>query len=121
MACLFNNCISLTKMPNISNWETYSLKNINKIFYNCSSLLFLPDISNWNISKMISHNDEKNDFYSSITSSFQISSSNNNLSFNSVSNNNILENHFSYEKIFYINFFEQNSDLDKDYYSHFYS
>ena len=37
-------CQSSLSSPNISNWNTNNITNINSIFYNCKSLIFLPDI-----------------------------------------------------------------------------
>ena len=51
MDYLFYGCSSLKKLPDISKWETSSVKNINYLFYGCSSLKELPDISKWNTNK----------------------------------------------------------------------
>ena len=48
MNSLFSNCSSLSKLPDISIWETNNLIYMDNIFYNCSIIL-LPDISKWNI------------------------------------------------------------------------
>ena len=46
---MFLGCISLISLPDISNWDTQNIKNMNGLFSNCSSLQKLPDISKWNI------------------------------------------------------------------------
>ena len=43
---------SLKTLPDISNWNTSKVKNINGIFSNCICLKSLPNISNWNISNV---------------------------------------------------------------------
>ena len=45
---LFYGCISLEKLPEISNWNTNKINNLNSIFKNCSSLTFIPNIQNGN-------------------------------------------------------------------------
>ena len=57
MMCLFQNCTSLKRIPNISNWNVHNLKSLSNIFYGCSSLLSLPDISNWKIPSDIKADD----------------------------------------------------------------
>ena len=42
---MFNNCISLLSLPDISNWNTDKAIDMSKMFYNCESLQSLPDIS----------------------------------------------------------------------------
>ena len=46
---MFEGCISLISLPDISNWNTKNIININSLFCNWSSLKHLPDISKWNI------------------------------------------------------------------------
>ena len=47
MSYMFNNCYSLSSLPDISKWyDTYSL-DINFIFSNCQSLVSLPNIIKW--------------------------------------------------------------------------
>ena len=53
MSEMFNDCQSLTSIPDISNWNTNSLTNLSGIFYCCCSLLKLPDISKWNTNHVI--------------------------------------------------------------------
>ena len=52
MSYMFDNCSSLSSLPNISNWNTSNVSNMSFMFNECISLLSLPDISNWNISKV---------------------------------------------------------------------
>ena len=56
---MFNNCSNLVNIPDISNWNTNSLKKIKNIFKNCSSLSDLPDISNWNLENV----EDKNEIF----------------------------------------------------------
>ena len=49
---MFFNCLSLISLPDISNWNTNSVKNIMLMFFNCSSLSSLPDISKWNTNNL---------------------------------------------------------------------
>jgi len=48
MSCMFEECSSLSLLPDISKWNTNNVTNMNGMFGECSSLLSLPDISNWN-------------------------------------------------------------------------
>jgi surface protein len=41
-----------TFFPDISNWDTKNVSNMNGIFAGCSTLTSLPDISKWDISKV---------------------------------------------------------------------
>ena len=52
MKKIFANCISLTSLPDISNWNINNVIKMNEIFYNCSSLISLPDLSKWNTYKV---------------------------------------------------------------------
>ena len=47
MNSMFANCLSLTFLPDISNWDTSNVSNMSYLFSNCISLISLPDISNW--------------------------------------------------------------------------
>ena len=49
---LFSNCIKITKIPDISNWNTSQVRNINNIFRGCKSLISIPDISKWNLKNL---------------------------------------------------------------------
>ena len=48
----YKGCSSLITLPDISNWNTHNLKNMNGAFYKCSSLVSIPDISKWNTDKL---------------------------------------------------------------------
>ena len=39
-------------IPDISNWNTSNLENLEYAFEECSSLISLPNISNWDTSKV---------------------------------------------------------------------
>ena len=42
---MFNNCESLSSLPDIFKWKTNNIYDMIYIFYNCESLSSLPDIS----------------------------------------------------------------------------
>ena len=44
MSDIFYGCSSLTKLPDISKWNTNNVTDISGIFSKCSSLIKLPDI-----------------------------------------------------------------------------
>ena len=48
MRYMFNDCESLSYLPDISKWNTSQVTNMSYMFYNCKSLSSLPDISKWN-------------------------------------------------------------------------
>ena len=48
MSYMFNECKSLTSLPDISNWNTNNVTNMSYMFYGCNLLTSLPDIFNWN-------------------------------------------------------------------------
>ena len=48
MLGIFNCCFSLTSLPDISRWNTNNVANMSYIFSECKSLTSLPDISQWN-------------------------------------------------------------------------
>ena len=48
LAGAFNNCISLTTVPNMNSWDLSKISNLERMFYN--DVLFNQDISNWNTS-----------------------------------------------------------------------
>ena len=56
MSYLFNNCINLLYLPDISNWNTNKVTNMEQMFNNCRSLLNLPDISKWITSNVFNMN-----------------------------------------------------------------
>ena len=114
---IFGNCKSLKKIPDISKWDTHKLKDMSKIFDNCDSLISIPDINNWDISS-IEKKDNIDIYISSMNSKFIIyskkdgiysSSSNNDKSYDIISQNNELdelypdENENNYN-VFYENF-----------------
>ena len=44
MDYLFYNCESLSFLPDISNWDTKCVRDMNNVFCNSKSLTSLPDI-----------------------------------------------------------------------------
>ncbi len=52
MSYLFYGCSSLTSLPYISMWDTSNVNNMSYLFFGCSSLIVLPDISKWNTSNV---------------------------------------------------------------------
>jgi len=48
----FCKCWKLKKLPDISKWNTNNVNNFVGIFSNCKSLISLPDISKWNINNI---------------------------------------------------------------------
>ena len=129
MDSLFENCTSLSKIPNISNWDVHSLKHMNKIFFNCSSVVSFPNISIWSISNDIKIDNFYVDSNSLINSSFLSEDSKINYSkskSNSMPNDDGSQNSFSdnnkkeiYERI---NYFDKEKNVEKDnYYEFFYS
>ena len=53
---IFSNCSTLISLPDISEWDTSYVKDMNKIFYNCRCLSSLPNISKWNTSNTVDMN-----------------------------------------------------------------
>ena len=49
---MFRECSSLTTIPDISNWNTCNIEEINELFFRCYSLISLPDISKWKVNKV---------------------------------------------------------------------
>ena len=45
---MFQECLSLVSLPDISEWNTKNVKDMSYVFYKCSSLIFLYGISEWN-------------------------------------------------------------------------
>ena len=45
MSEIFNKCISLISLPDISKWNTQNVVNMIGMFYGCYSLIPIPDIS----------------------------------------------------------------------------
>jgi surface protein len=48
MSYMFKDCLSLSSLPDISEWDTSNVTNISRMFSNCVNLQSLPDISKWN-------------------------------------------------------------------------
>ena len=42
MGCMFYGCSSLSKLPDISKWNTNNVTNMNRMFYGCNSNLNIP-------------------------------------------------------------------------------
>ena len=53
MSYLFRNCSSSKSLPDISEWNTSNVINMNYLFCGCSSLESLPDISKWDTLMLI--------------------------------------------------------------------
>ena len=47
MSGMFNGCSSLKSLPDISKWNISNILNLSNVFSKCSSLSYLPDISKW--------------------------------------------------------------------------
>ena len=52
MSYMFNYCESLKSLDDISFWNTSNVNNMSYMFSDCKSLVSLPDISNWNTNKV---------------------------------------------------------------------
>ena len=50
---MFQACLTLKELPDISDWNTSNVKDISELFSNCENISYLPDISKWNISKVL--------------------------------------------------------------------
>ena len=48
MSEIFEECSSLSSLPDISKWNTNNVIDMSWMFNDCSSLSSLPDISKWN-------------------------------------------------------------------------
>ena len=53
MSSMFQNCSSLTSLPDISKWNITKVTDISYLFNKCSKLKKLPDISKWNTENVI--------------------------------------------------------------------
>ena len=53
MNSIIGGCSSLSSLPDISKWNTNSVKNMSYMFLGCSSLSSLPCISKWNTHNVI--------------------------------------------------------------------
>ena len=49
MSNMFDECISLSGVPDIHKWNTSNITNMSGIFKGCTLLSSLPDISKWNL------------------------------------------------------------------------
>ena len=49
---MFSGCRALTRLPDISKWDTSDVNNMSYLFFGCSSLTKLPDISEWDMSNV---------------------------------------------------------------------
>ena len=54
---IFENCVSLSSLPDISKWNTNNVANMSNLFCYCVSLSSLPDISKGNISNLEDYKD----------------------------------------------------------------
>lgn len=52
MSFMFCCCVSLTSFDGISKWNISNVSNISYMFWGCSTLTAIPDISNWNTSNV---------------------------------------------------------------------
>ena len=57
MSHMFNNCLSLSSLPDISKWNTYNVNDMRLIFGNCI-LLYIPNLQIINFDDTISENFE---------------------------------------------------------------
>jgi len=54
MSYMFSDCSSLISLPNnISKWDISKVETMFKMFLNCLSLSKLPDISKWKLKGQI--------------------------------------------------------------------
>ena len=77
MSYMFYRCSSLSSLPDLSNWNTTKVIDMNGLFNECSSLSSLPDISKWITNNTIDMSDMFNGC-SSLTSLPDISKWNTN-------------------------------------------
>ena len=52
LSYMFSNCLALSELPDISNFDTNNINNMEFMFNECSNLSSLPDISKWNTNKV---------------------------------------------------------------------
>ena len=52
MSYMFSGCNALSKLPDISKWDTSNVIDMNHMFEYCNALSSLPDISKWDTSKV---------------------------------------------------------------------
>ena len=65
---MFSGCSSLKSLPDISNWNTNNVINLNGMFESCIKLENLPDISKWNIDNV----EDIDNFISNCSPSIQL-------------------------------------------------
>ena len=53
MSFMFSGCKSLISVPDISCWDTSNVTNMGRMFSGCNSLTSLPDMSGWDVSRLI--------------------------------------------------------------------
>ena len=114
MSYLFYDCSSLTKLPDISQWNFEKVININHFYAKCSSLLQTPDISKWNL-KIKNIELIMKDYSSSLSS--------NNTKKSSLSGSSSNKGSVIYSEIDDIHKNEQNSENNEEvneYYENFY-
>ena len=70
MSFLFNECRSLSYLPDISKWNTNNVRDMSYMFSGCISLSSLPDISKWNISNDVEMDNMLNNSLNIIFSKF---------------------------------------------------
>ena len=51
---MFHECYFINDLPDISNWNTKNIINMDYMFFGCKFLRALPDISKWNTEKVTS-------------------------------------------------------------------
>ena len=68
MSYMFNYCFSLESLSDISNWSTKNVKDISYLFCRCSSLKSISDISKWNTNNII----KMNNIFSGCISLFEL-------------------------------------------------
>ena len=44
---MFENCISLSSLHNIYEWNTNKAEKVKSVIYNCISLIYLPNIQKY--------------------------------------------------------------------------
>jgi len=44
MSGIFEGCTSLSSIPNISNWETEGVEEMDNLFKGCITLAYLPNV-----------------------------------------------------------------------------
>ena len=117
---MFCNCSSLSKIPELSEWNLYNLKSAERIFDGCTSLIIYPDISKYKIH--FSKNKKIKQFSSISYSSINYKLTDNIVSSialkSSLSNkeNNNLSNVCSYDEIIQ----NDNDSSNEEYYDNFY-